>query len=52
MTVVLVPVVHRFGVNGVLMVGAMAGMVLIGLAVARLGRYHWSTDVLAGWALG
>jgi SulP family sulfate permease len=39
MTVVLVPVVAHFGATGVLMVGAMAGVILIGLAVARLGRY-------------
>ncbi|AXT85009.1 sodium-independent anion transporter [Aeromicrobium sp. A1-2] len=39
MTVVLVPVVHDFGASGVLMVGLMAGVVLIVLAFARLGRY-------------
>lgn len=39
MTVVLVPVVHDFGAPGVLMVGLMAGCILIFLAFARLGRY-------------
>ena len=39
MTVVLVPVVHEHGVAGVLMVGLLAGMVLVAMAVARLGRY-------------
>ena len=45
MTVVLVPVVNQFGATGVLMVGAMAGFVLIALALAKLGRY------VAIWAL-
>ncbi len=39
MTVVLVPVVSAHGVSGVLMVGFLAGLILIGMAVARLGRY-------------
>jgi len=39
MTVVLVPVVHEFGANGVLMVGLVAGLVLIVMAGAGLGRY-------------
>lgn len=39
MTVVLVPVVHQFGVQGVLTVGLLAGLVLIALAFAGLGRY-------------
>src|SRR5215216_4623484 len=39
MTVVLVPVVHHYGASGALMVGAMAGLVLIATAMARLGRY-------------
>ena len=37
MTVVLVPVVHHHGAAGVLMVGVMAGLALIAMAVARLG---------------
>src|SRR5690625_7013928 len=38
MTVVLVPVVDSHGAQGVLLVGVLAGVILIGLAVARLGR--------------
>ncbi|WP_433130314.1 SulP family inorganic anion transporter [Micromonospora sp. CA-240977] len=54
MTVVLVPVVHQFGATGVLMVGAMAGLLLIALAVARLGRYvrYLPTPVLEGFTAG
>ncbi|TNH25474.1 SulP family inorganic anion transporter [Micromonospora orduensis] len=54
MTVVLVPVVQQFGATGVLMVGAMAGLVLIALAVARLGRYvrYLPTPVLEGFTTG
>ncbi|MCW2997809.1 MAG: sodium-independent anion transporter [Solirubrobacterales bacterium] len=54
MTVVLVPVIHRFGANGVFMVGAMAGVVLIVLAAARLGRYvrYLPMPVLEGFTAG
>jgi SulP family sulfate permease len=54
MTVVLVPVVARFGATGVLMVGVMAGVVLIALALARLGRYvrYLPTPVLEGFTAG
>ncbi|MCW2640745.1 MAG: sodium-independent anion transporter [Dactylosporangium sp.] len=54
MTVVLVPVVQRFGATGVLMVGWMAGVVLIALAVARLGRYvrYLPTPVIEGFTAG
>lgn len=54
MTVVLVPVVQRFGPTGVLMVGAMAGLVLIALALARLGRYvrYLPTPVIEGFTAG
>lgn len=38
MTVVLIPVVHRFGAHGVLTVGLLAGAILVVLAVARVGR--------------
>ncbi|MGW1992445.1 SulP family inorganic anion transporter [Embleya sp. NPDC001921] len=38
MTVVLVPVVQRHGTDGVLMVGLMAGVLLVVVAVLRLGR--------------
>ncbi|WP_433553038.1 SulP family inorganic anion transporter [Micromonospora zamorensis] len=54
MTVVLVPVVQQFGATGVLMVGAMAGLVLIALALARLGRYvrYLPTPVIEGFTAG
>ncbi|MEU8233379.1 SulP family inorganic anion transporter [Actinoplanes sp. NPDC048967] len=54
MTVVLVPVVAQVGAAGVLMVGALAGVILIGLAVARLGRYvrYLPTPVIEGFTAG
>ncbi len=54
MTVVLVPVVHEFGARGVLMVGAMAGIVLIALAAMRLGRYvrYLPLPVVEGFTAG
>ena len=54
MTVVLLPVVARFGTDGVLMVGAMAGVILVVLAVARLGRYvrYLPMPVVEGFTAG
>ncbi|MFC4021395.1 SulP family inorganic anion transporter [Micromonospora sp. GCM10011542] len=54
MTVVLVPVVQQFGPTGVLMVGAMAGLILVALALARLGRYvrYLPTPVIEGFTAG
>ncbi|MEV4808307.1 SulP family inorganic anion transporter [Micromonospora avicenniae] len=54
MTVVLVPVVQRFGATGVLMVGVLAGLVLIVLAAARLGRYvrYLPVPVIEGFTAG
>jgi len=54
MTVVLVPVVHHYGVSGVLMVGFMAGLVLIAMAVARLGQYvrYLPVSVIEGFTAG
>ncbi len=54
MTVVLLPVVARFGVDGVLMVGAMAGLVLIVLALARFGGYvrYLPMPVVEGFTAG
>ncbi|WP_433221036.1 SulP family inorganic anion transporter [Dactylosporangium sp. CS-047395] len=54
MTVVLVPVIAQFGASGVLMVGAMAGVILIALAAARLGRYvrYLPTPVIEGFTAG
>jgi len=39
MTVVLLPVVHSHGVDGVLQVGIMAGVMLLALAVSGAGRH-------------
>ncbi len=54
MTVVLIPVAHRFGPSGVLMVGAMAGVLLIVMAGARLGGYirYLPLPVVEGFTAG
>lgn len=39
MTVVLVPIVGRYGPGGVLTFGLMAGVILVALAVLRAGTY-------------
>jgi SulP family sulfate permease len=54
MTVVLVPIVHRFGPGGVLTVGLLAGIVLVFLALMRLGRYvrYVPAPVVEGFTVG
>lgn len=54
MTVVLVPVVHRYGAPGVLLAGLMAGGLLVAAALARLGRYARCVpaSVVEGFAVG
>jgi sulfate permease, SulP family len=54
MTVVLVPVVHEHGATGVLMVGLLAGLALVAMAVARLGRYvrYLPISVIEGFTAG
>ncbi len=54
MTVVLVPVVHEFGAGGVLMVGLLAGIVLIAMSLAGLGRYvkFLPMPVIEGFTVG
>jgi SulP family sulfate permease len=54
MTVVIVPVVHQFGPHAVLMVGAMSGVILVGLAIARVGRYvrYLPMPVIEGFTAG
>lgn len=54
MTVVLVPIVHEYGTAGVLTVGFLAGLLLIGLALARAGRYmaYIPAPVVEGFTLG
>ncbi|MGI5254166.1 SulP family inorganic anion transporter [Actinacidiphila glaucinigra] len=54
MTVVLVPIVAQHGTGGVLMVGLIAGLMLLGLAVAQAGRYmaYIPASVVEGFTLG
>ncbi len=54
MTVVLLPIVHRFGESGVLMVGLLAGAVLLVAAVAKLGRAarYLPVPVIEGFTAG
>ncbi|WP_223268091.1 SulP family inorganic anion transporter [Streptosporangium nondiastaticum] len=54
MTVVLVPIVAQHGPGGVLTVGLIAGVMLIGLALARAGRYmqYVPAPVVEGFTLG
>lgn len=54
MTVVLIPVVHQFGAAGLFQVGVMAGVILIGLAVSKLGRYvrYLPTSLVEGFTAG
>ncbi|WP_284581636.1 SulP family inorganic anion transporter [Streptomyces sp. 2P-4] len=54
MTVVLVPIVARYGPGGVLTVGVMAGVLLIALALLRAGQYmrYVPAPVVEGFTLG
>ncbi|WP_317620725.1 SulP family inorganic anion transporter [Actinoplanes sp. KI2] len=54
MTVVLVPIVHSYGVNGVLTVGLLAGVLLVGLALLHAGRWmaYVPVPVVEGFTLG
>jgi SulP family sulfate permease len=54
MTVVLVPIVAQYGANGVLVVGLLAGLLLIAMAMAGLGRYVRliPLPVVEGFTLG
>ena len=54
MTVVLIPVVHRFGPAGVLQVGVMAGVILLALAVSGVGRYvrYLPSSLVEGFTAG
>lgn len=36
--VILVPIVHKYGLGGLLVAGAMAGVMLVGMGLARLGK--------------
>lgn len=54
MTVVLVPIVHQHGASGVLAVGLIAGLVLIVLAIAGVGRAvrYMPAPVIEGFTAG
>jgi SulP family sulfate permease len=54
MTVVLIPVVHRVGVEGALFAGLLAGIVLVAMAFARVGRYvrYLPLPVVEGFTAG
>ncbi|WP_442943046.1 SulP family inorganic anion transporter [Nocardia sp. NBC_01503] len=54
MTVVLVPIFHRFGGSGVLAVGLLAGLVLVVLAIAGVGRAvrYMPAPVIEGFTAG
>jgi SulP family sulfate permease len=54
MTVVLVPIVHQYGVPGVLMVGFLAGLALVAMALMHLGRYvrYLPVSVIEGFTAG
>jgi len=54
MTVVLLPIFARFGADGVLVVGMLAGVILIALSVMRAGRYiqFIPLPVVEGFTLG
>ena len=54
MTVVLVPVVHQFGLSGVLEVTVMAGVILLLLALSGLGRYvrYLPASLVEGFTAG
>ena len=54
MTVVLVPIVATHGADGVLVVGMLAGLILIGLAHAGAGRYmrYIPLPVVEGFTIG
>lgn len=54
MTVVLIPVVGAHGATGVLMVGFLAGLVLIAMALARMGGFvkYLPVSVIEGFTAG
>lgn len=54
MTVVLIPIVATYGRSGVLVVGLLAGLMLVTMAVAGLGGYvrYIPVPVIEGFTLG
>ena len=54
MTVVLVPIIATYGPDGVLVVGLLAGLILIGLGYAGAGRFirYVPVPVVEGFTVG
>jgi sulfate permease, SulP family len=54
MTVVLVPIVHRYGIDGVYLVGIMASVLVIAAAIGGVGRYlaYIPWPVVEGFTIG
>ena len=54
MTVVLVPIIATYGADGVLVVGLMAGLILVGLGYAGAGRFirYVPIPVVEGFTVG
>ncbi|MGH3383139.1 MAG: SulP family inorganic anion transporter [Nocardioidaceae bacterium] len=54
MTVVLVPIIAAYGADGVLVVGLLAGLILIGLGYAGAGRFirYVPIPVVEGFTVG
>ncbi len=54
MTVVLVPIIATYGAHGVLVVGLLAGLILIGLGYAGAGRFirYVPIPVVEGFTVG
>src|SRR4051794_11673397 len=54
MTVVLVPIIATYGPDGVLVVGLLAGIILIGLGYAGAGRFirYVPVPVVEGFTVG
>jgi SulP family sulfate permease len=54
MTVVLLPIVAKVGIDGVLVVGLLAGIILIALSILGMGRYmrYVPLPVIEGFTLG
>jgi SulP family sulfate permease len=54
MTVVLVPLVHRYGTDAVFLVGIMAGVLVLAASFARLGRFlaYLPWPVIEGFTVG
>lgn len=54
MTVVLVPIIATYGADGVLVVGLLAGLILIGLGYAGSGRFirYVPVPVVEGFTVG